>query len=137
MDKQLINEKIEQLRRHVKRLELKKPKSADQLIADIDLQESITLNLTQAVQVAVDIASHIISTTEATAPSTMAGAFEALEKLGVIDHETANNLKKAVGFRNTAVHNYQTIDWKIVFNICQNNIDEFKEFVKQVSQYLN
>ena len=137
MDKQLINEKIEQLRRHVKRLELKKPKSADQLIADIDLQESITLNLTQAVQVAVDIASHIISTSEAKAPSTMAGAFEALEKLGVIDHEIANNLKKAVGFRNTAVHNYQTIDWKIVFNICQNNIDEFKEFVKQVSQYLN
>ena len=98
MDKQLINEKIEQLRRHVKRLELKKPESVDQLIADIDLQESITLNLTQAVQVAVDIASHIISTSEAKAPSTMADAFETLEKLGVIDHEITSSLKKAVGY---------------------------------------
>ncbi len=42
-------------------------------------------------------------------------------------------LKKAVGFRNIAVHNYDAIDWEIVHSIAKNNLSDFVEFAKLVA----
>ena len=41
-------------------------------------------------------------------------------------------MKKAVGFRNIAVHNYQEIDWEIVFNICHHKLDDFRTFAQVI-----
>lgn len=117
MDKELIAEKIESLRHCVKRVEEKRPATVDELIANNDLQDINSLNLSRAVQSAVDIAVHIISEGDAEVPTTMAESFEVLQQKKQISAEVAERMKKAVGFRNTAVHNYQAIDWQIVFNI--------------------
>jgi uncharacterized protein YutE (UPF0331/DUF86 family) len=45
-------------------------------------------------------------------------------------------MKKAVGFRNIAVHSYRTIDWEIVYNICHQNLDDFKRFARAVTRML-
>lgn len=34
----------------------------------------------------------------------------------------------AVGFRNVAVHNYDRVDWAIVFAISTRYLDDFREF---------
>jgi uncharacterized protein YutE (UPF0331/DUF86 family) len=39
---------------------------------------------------------------------------------------------KAVGFRNIAVHNYQEIDWEIVFNICYHKLDDCRVFAQAI-----
>ena len=136
MDKELIAEKIESLRRCIKRVEDKRPDTIDELIADNDLQDIVSLNLSRAVQSAVDIAVHIISEGEGTVPATMAESFELLKQKKIISSEVAERMKKAVGFRNTAVHNYQAIDWNIVFNICHNNLDDFKHYISEIDALL-
>ena len=45
-------------------------------------------------------------------------------------------MKKAVGFRNIVVHNYQEIDWGIVFNICHHELDEFRAFAQAIVRIL-
>ena len=47
-------------------------------------------------------------------PDTMGQTFDRLEQVGVLTASLALNLKKAVGFRNIAVHNYDAINWHIV-----------------------
>jgi len=136
VDKRLIEEKLESLRRCVGRIEGKRPPSAEVLVADPDLQDIITLNLTRAVQLCVDIATHIIAESEVRAPSSMATTFDALVELGVLKQNTAENLKKAVGFRNIAVHNYQAIDWQIVYDISRRFLDDFRVFAREVSTKL-
>lgn len=37
-------------------------------------------------------------------------------------------MKKSVGFRNLAVHNYNAIDWIIVFEICNKHLDDFRTY---------
>jgi uncharacterized protein YutE (UPF0331/DUF86 family) len=37
-------------------------------------------------------------------------------------------MKKAVGFRNIAIHNYDAIDCHIVHSICQRNLNDFRDF---------
>ena len=61
MDKTIIVEKLESLRRCARRIEEKRPASVEDLKTDPDLQDIISLNLTRAVQVAVDIATHILA----------------------------------------------------------------------------
>lgn len=136
MDKRLIEEKLESLRRCVRRIDDKRPPSAGELVTDPDLQDIITLNLTRAVQLCVDIATHIIAESEVHAPSSMAATFDVLVELGVLKQHTAENLKKAVGFRNIAVHNYQAIDWQIVFDISRRYLDDFRVFAQEVSTKL-
>ncbi len=132
MDKRLIEEKLEALRHCVKRIETKRPDSAETLSKDPDLQDIIALNLTRAVQLCVDIAAHMIADTDSKAPATMAEAFDALAALNVLDESLAEHMKRAVGFRNIAVHNYQAIDWQIVYSICQDRLDDFKAFARAV-----
>lgn len=135
MDQIVLSQKLESLRRCVTRIEQKLPASTQQLIDDADLQDVIVLNLTRAVQLCTDIATHIISESEERSPATMSEAFLTLEKLGVIDKQTTQNLRKAVGFRNIAVHNYEAINWEIVFNICHRQLIDFKRFARLVAAH--
>jgi len=49
----------------------------------------------------------------------------------------AQRLKKAVGFRNIAVHSYQAIDWSIVFQISRHHLDDFKQFAQAVAKQVS
>ncbi len=41
-------------------------------------------------------------------------------------------MKKAIGFRNIAVHAYDTINWQIVFAIATRHLDDFDRFARTV-----
>lgn len=103
MDQQVIEEKLEALRRAVKRIEDKCPNTPEGLKSSLDLQDIIAANLIRAVQLCVDIAAHIIAGTSVPAPGTMGESFERLVDLSVIERPLADRLRKAVGFRNIAV----------------------------------
>lgn len=135
MDKDVVLNKLESLRRCLRRVSDKTPASVDLLIADHDLQDIITLNLERAVQICVDIGLHIISDLETPVPDTMAKTFEALKTAGCLSESTAERMIKAVGFRNTAVHTYQEIDWEIVYRIITIHLDDFRDFSKQIINF--
>ena len=137
MDQSLIEEKLEALQRCIRRIEEKRPSAAKILATDSDLQDIISLNLTRAVQICVDIAAHIIADHNIPAPQTMSQAFEVLADLNVINSSLADRMKKSVGFRNIAVHNYQAIDWQIVYNISTKNLEDFRGFAKAVSKLID
>lgn len=54
----------------------------------------------------------------------------------VLNNELASGLKKAVGFRNIAVHNYESINWKIVHSIVKFHLADFSAFAKAVAMRL-
>jgi uncharacterized protein YutE (UPF0331/DUF86 family) len=136
MDRDLVEIKLESLRRCVERIAGKTPSSLDQLIGDPDIQDIIALNLQRAVQLSVDVATHLIAETDAPPPTTMAENFEILQKLGIIAPTLAEHMMKAVGFRNIAVHSYQAINWNVVYQICRHHLDDFRLFAKAVAHRL-
>jgi len=137
MDREVIEQKLESLRRCIQRIETKCPADPAILERDPDLQDVITLNLTRAVQLCVDIGSHIIAGLEVLPPSTMGKTFDTLAEAGVIHEQLAMQLKKAVGFRNIAVHNYEAIDWIIVHAIARHHLNEFAEFAQVIVSRLD
>lgn len=135
MDQLILAEKIESLRRCIQRIEDKKPDNINLLIQNLDLQDILVINLTRAVQHCVDIGSHIISAANKPSPQTMGEVFTTLHELGAITSGSCEQLKKAIGFRNIAVHNYEAINWEIVYTICQNSVQDFRRFAQEISRY--
>jgi uncharacterized protein YutE (UPF0331/DUF86 family) len=80
----------------------------------------------------VDIGLHIISYLDGPVPESMAETFLFLQKAGYLSEEVAGRMVKAVGFRNTAVHAYQSIDWNIVFRIGTLHLTDFQDFARQI-----
>lgn len=129
----ILNEKLESLRRCIRRVEATCPDSAQQLAENIDAQDIVTLNLTRAIQLTVDIGNHLLSATDQPAPTTMGETFRLMQKADMIDSELADRLQRAVGFRNIAIHSYRDVDWAIVHSICTERLDEFRDFARITS----
>ncbi len=132
----VLLKKVDSLRRCVARVEQKTPAELLTLIDDLDLQDIIVLNLERAVQTCVDIGLQIIGELELTVPETMAETFRILAAAKILDPHNAERLAKAVGFRNTAVHAYQTLDWEIVFAIATCHLQDFRTFAASVLQFI-
>ena len=128
MDKLILHEKLDALARCLQRIEAKTPTDLDVLTRDADLQDILVLNLTRAVQLCVDIGSHVVSNSDAPPPQTMGQVFTTLATLGFITNELAEKLRRAVGFRNIAIHNYERVDWAVVHAICIRFLGDFRAF---------
>ncbi len=135
MKKDVILAKIESLSRCIRRIESKRPSSAETLAKDLDLQDIIVVNLERAVQVSVDIASMMIAKAGLKAPGSMGEAFEWLAEAAIIPNDLAGHLQKAVGFRNIAVHEYRQISWDRVFALISARLDDFRDFSRQAMKH--
>lgn len=136
IDKKVIGEKLISLNRCLERIKLHTPTSVETLQNDFDAQDIISLNIQRAVQISVDIAAHILAEQLHEQTPTMAETFLALSRHGLLDSQLASRLAKAVGFRNIALHEYNTLDMNILYSIITKEIgcfDEFAAVVKIVS----
>lgn len=129
-DRDLIDLKVESIRRCIARIEEKTPRSVDALERDLDAQDIVTVNLQRAIQLCVDIGSYIISEHGWDAPATMSETFQVLGRHSVIPDDLAERMSRAVGFRNISVHEYDAIDWKIVYHLVTERLDDFRLFAR-------
>lgn len=137
IDKKVIEEKLISLNRCLERIKLHTPITVEVLQTDFDAQDIISLNIQRAVQISVDIAAHILTEQLYEQASTMAETFLALSKHGLLDIHLASRLAKAVGFRNIAVHEYDTLDMNILYAIITHKIGCFYEFAEAVLKIVN
>jgi uncharacterized protein YutE (UPF0331/DUF86 family) len=132
-----LTPKFDSIARCILRIESKQPFTEDQLCENFDLQDIISTNITRSIQLCVDVSSIIVSRSQFPIPSEMAGLFDILCTLNFISKNTALSLKKSVGLRNIMVHEYEKINWEIVFNVSNNHLKDLKEFCRQILAKLN
>jgi len=135
MDKMIIAKKIDSILRCLNRIQQRLPETEADFIKDYDAQDVVVLNLTRAVQMNVDIATHILANTDLAVPTTMAEAFTNLERLHIITPEIADKMRRSVGYRNIAVHNYDDIDLTITYEIARLHLEDFKDYLKQIISF--
>lgn len=71
MDKLILAEKLEALRRCVHRIEARRTATVAALEVDVDAQDILSLNLTRAVRLCVDAAGIVVADSDQPAPQTM------------------------------------------------------------------
>ena len=100
------------------------------LLANQTRQDAIILNLQRACESSIDAAMHLVRVHRLGIPQETREAFDLLEAAGRLDASLAARLKRMVGFRNVAVHDYQKLNLDIVRHILVERLDDFLEFTR-------
>jgi len=103
-------------------------------LTDYTKQDSIILNIQRACEASIDLAMHIVSERKLGVPKASRDAFKFLQEENIIEEKLAKSLMNMVGFRNIAVHDYQTLDLDILETILKNHVDDFRVFSKVILQ---
>jgi len=72
-------------------------------------QDAAILNIQRACEAALDMGQHLIRRERLGVPQSARDVFAVLAQAGWIDSALADSLKRMVGFRNIALHNYQSL----------------------------
>jgi uncharacterized protein YutE (UPF0331/DUF86 family) len=107
------------------------PKSLD----NIDKQDIFVLNLQRAVQAVIDLATHIVASEGLGLPDTIKDNFNLLYEGQIIHRELAKRMEGMVGFRNIAVHNYESLNEGILKSILGEHLADLEEFYTTVLDY--
>ena len=132
MDPALVERKLESLDRCIQRINEKYPEAADRLAEDYDRQDIISVNLERAVQSCIDIASHLLASGRLPLPTSAADTFRALAAEGVLNTALAEEMARAVGLRNIAVHEYSRLDWEQIHEYLPHALHDLREFARVV-----
>jgi uncharacterized protein YutE (UPF0331/DUF86 family) len=107
----------------------------DSFASNYTRQDAAILNIQRACEAALDIGQHIIRTKQLGLPQSARDVFELLRQHHWLNDTLATNLKKMIGFRNIAVHDYQTLQLPITINIIENHLQDFLQFTKAIIQH--
>lgn len=104
--------------------------------SDDHKQSSAKYNLIIAIEVAIDVANHLISRRAFRAPQDYADTFQVLGENGVLEKDFVEELKKMARFRNRLVHMYWKVDTPELWRIVQERLDDFERFIKGIGAYM-
>lgn len=117
-------------------LRIREVYSSDPLnLKDYTKQDSIILNIQRACEASIDLAMHIVSEKRLGLPQNSRDAFDMLQTHSIIDETVAKRLKAMVGFRNIAVHDYQTLSLEILQQILDSHLSDFTDYTKQILKF--
>jgi uncharacterized protein YutE (UPF0331/DUF86 family) len=132
MHDDVIVNKIETIRRCIIRIQEEYIGFENELDQNYTKQDSIILNLERVSQATIDLSTHIIRINSFGIPKTSRDVFEFLYQHKVISKNIAQQMKKMVGFRNLAVHDYQNISLDIVKSIVEKHLGDFETFIEEI-----
>lgn len=124
--------KAASIERAVKRVREEHAGDDANLLANQTRQDAIILNLQRACESSIDAAMHLVRIHKLGIPQESRDAFELLEKAGRLDASLSDRMKRMVGFRTVAVHDYQRLNLDIVRSIVRERLDDFIEFSRVV-----
>ncbi|MFS1519427.1 type VII toxin-antitoxin system HepT family RNase toxin [Bacillus sp. SCS-151] len=134
MKNDVILNKINIIERCIKRINEVYDDNPNNL-KDFTLQDSIILNIQRASEASIDLGMHIVAEKRLGLPQNSRDAFELLQENNIIDGDMASRMKAMVGFRNVAVHNYQSLNLDILQKIIEEHLDDFTSYTKSILKY--
>jgi uncharacterized protein YutE (UPF0331/DUF86 family) len=99
---------------------------------DYTRQDAAILNVQRACEATLDMGQHLIRRECLGLPQSARDVFNVLVQGGWLDAELAEALKRMVGFRNLAVHDYQTLQLPITISVITQHLDEFLRYSERI-----
>ncbi len=128
--------KVQSIQRCVERAREEYRLAGDRFADDYSRQDAAILNITRACEQAIDLANHVIKQNKLGIPTSSAESFELLAKKNIIAPETEEKIRRMVGFRNIAVHQYQRLNTGIVEAVLVSGLDDVLAFTRSILDYL-
>ena len=100
------------------------------------LKDGIYKRLEFCIQNVIDILALIYSAKNLGVPSTLDDIFEGLRRNKALPPKIIILAEKMKGLRNILIHKYGKIDDEIVYELLQEDLDDFEEIITAIEEYL-
>lgn len=125
----VIENKVSSIRKYLKILERYKKCTRREIEENVDIRGAVERYLYLVAQSSIDLAEAIIAYRRFRKPSTMGEAFHILHEEGVISARLRDKLIGMVGFRNIMAHDYEKIDYDIVYEVLHERLGAIEDFI--------
>lgn len=110
--------------------------SETSFLSNADKVDSAKYNLIVAIEGAIDVCNHIVARAGGRAPHDHSDCFEVLRELKMLSDDFVDRLKSMAKFRNLLVHLYWKVNDRKVFQIIKTDIQDIKEYMKEVNKLI-
>jgi len=135
IDKEIIENHLDQLKDYIADIE-NMDFSEESLVKDRDIQHLLSHRMHIAVEVCIDIATHITSALELPGRNSAVDVILLLGKKGILTKEFSEKFQQAPKLRNLLIHGYDNIDYRMLYKDYKNDLADLKEFARQIKEYL-
>ncbi len=132
MPDDVVINKVASLERCIERIRTVYAGTEFNLYHDLTTQDSILHNLQRAWEVSIDLAIHVVRKRTLRVPQDSRDAFDLMQTHALLDEPLATAMKRMVGFRNVAIHEYNKLNLDIVKSIITTKLDDILMFGKQL-----
>ena len=132
-----IENKISSARKYSAILDRYKGFPKEKIRNNIDIRGAVERYLYLEAQAVIDLAEAVIAHNDFRKPSTMSDAFYILNEEKIIPVKLTEKLVRMVGFRNVLAHDYEDIDYDIVYKVLQEGLNDIEVFLSVISKKLN
>ena len=130
-----LQEKIDNLLEIYEGLKKLQRFSSKDLKKNIENVWSVTFGLVAGIEAVLDISQYILAERGIKIES-YGQIPQKLQEAEVIDNDFSQKLQKMIGFRNRSIHNYPSLDSKMINRILHEDVEDFKKFLEVVKIYL-
>lgn len=136
IDREKIKSKLEIIKEDIEELEKMKEVAIDQLKQNRREAAAAKFFIREAIEAMIDIAAHIVAKKLLGTPSTNVEIIEILSNKDMVSKENIATYIKMVKYRNRLVHFYQEVTIQEIYDIIQNKLGDFKNFIAEILNLL-
>ncbi len=136
LDKELINLRIDIIERNLVEIEEITAEGYYHFQTSYRDELAAKQALLESIEACIDISNHIIATLGLRRPTDYKDIFLILGEQDILDRTLSRKMQEMAKFRNVLVHRYINIETERLFHLMKNETDDFKEFIKQILDYL-
>lgn len=132
-----IKQKIMFMQGNIDKLRSLQKISKNAFIEDFRNTDSAKYLLQVTIEAMLDISNHIIARNRWGMPETNKESFEILANQGMIEQKYIDTYFTMAKFRNRIVHMYYNVSDEMIYEICQNNLEDFEVFIQTITKNFN
>lgn len=136
IDESLTSAKLSRLQQYVRYLEELRRLDFKELISDFKAAGAVERYLQLSIECMIDIGNEIISSLQLQRPEKYRDIPYILANSGIIPREFADIMASMIGLRNLLVHDYASINHRLVYEFLQTRLGDFNKFSKYIAEWL-
>ncbi len=136
LDVGTLGAKLRAMRRLLDELDRIGAVDVDRFARDFSTQLVVERIVSQLVDLAAGINTHVLTTETGESPPDLRRSFTAVADTGLIDHDLAQRLAPSAGLRNVLVHAYVDLDLARLVAAVPLASEQYAEYVRQVARWV-
>ena len=137
LDKEFINLRIDVIERNLAEIQEITAEGYSHFKSNYRDELAAKQALLESIEACIDISNYIISTQGFRRPMDYKDIFLIMGEQDILDKTLSRKMQEMAKFRNVLVHRYINIENERLFQLMENETSDFKEFIRQILDYLN